>query len=84
MLDKVQWGAGRVDIASHTEGIYLHLERTSLDAVRTLVKTGMNCHIILLLIFIVDPLEMLGIFCVSVQHRGIWIFLLRCGGSTVK
>lgn len=63
----------------------LCLERTSLDAITTLVKIIMNCHIMLLKIFIVDPLEMLGIFCMSVLHRGNWIInFFRYGGSTLK
>ena len=61
-----------------------HLGRTSLDAVTTLVKIGINCRIMLLLIFIVDPLEMLDVFCTCVLYRGIWIFLLRYGVSIVK
>lgn len=39
----------------------------------------------LLAIFIFDPLEMLGVFCMSVLPRGIWIFLLLgYSGSIVK
>lgn len=62
----------------------LHPERTRLDATTALVKIGMNCHIMSLVIFIVDLLEMLHVFCMSVPYRGIWVFLLRYGGSTEK
>lgn len=48
----------------------LHLERSSLDVVTTLVKIGMNYRMMLLTIFTSDPLE---IFCMSVLHSGIWV-----------
>lgn len=55
----------------------LPLESTSLDAVTTWVKTGINCPIMLLVFFIVDPLEMLSFFCVSVLYKGIWDFFIK-------
>lgn len=39
----------------------------------------------LLKIFLVDPLERLGIFCMSVLHRGNWIIsFFKYGGTTLK
>lgn len=69
-----QWGAGHVDMTGYTKGSSFLCKSTNLDTMTPWVKTGMNCPIRLLIFFIVDPLEMLSIFCLSVLCKDIWDF----------